>query len=92
MHAISPFQDVYIDWINQETSNAEMSHEGYPFKAEYDAGSLLRHKLNLICASCGQADVLIARGYNLEAKRLLSEAAILEPAADIVWEKLNALL
>ncbi len=92
MHAIVPFQDVYIDWISHEAPNAEMPPEGYPFKAEFDASCLLRHKLNLIFATCAQADVFIAKGYKPEAKRLLAEAAILEPAADIVWEKLNSLL
>jgi len=82
MRAIAPFQEVYIDWVSPETPGAEMQPDGYPFKAEFDASSLLRHKLNLIFATCGQADVLIGKGYKLEAKRLLSEAVILEPAAD----------
>ena len=91
MQAIAPFQEVYIDWVSPETPDAEMRSDAYPFKAEFDASSLLRHKLNLIFATCGQADLLISQGYKLEAKRLLSEAVILEPAADMVWEKLNAL-
>jgi hypothetical protein len=48
--------------------------------------------MNLIFATCGQADALIKRGYLSEAKRLLSEAAMLEPAASFVQERLAALL
>jgi len=44
---------------------------------------------NLICATCAQADALVGRGYRLEAKRLLAEAAMLEPAASIVLERLG---
>jgi hypothetical protein len=64
---------------------------GYPFKAEFDGSSLLRHRMNLIFAACGQADALVEKGYVSEAKRLLSEAAILEPNASFVWERLRAL-
>ena len=45
--------------------------------------------MNLICATCAQADALVGRGYRLEAKRLLAEAAMLEPAASIVLERLG---
>lgn len=91
MKAFAPFQDVYIDWISSEASGPEIQPGGYPFKAEYDSGSLIRHKMNLIFATCGEADALFEKGYHLEAKRLLCEAAMLEPRAAIVRERLEAL-
>jgi hypothetical protein len=39
----------------------------------------------LIFATSNLADALIEKGYQLEAKRLLSEAALLEPAAVYCW-------
>jgi hypothetical protein len=47
--------------------------------------------MNLIFATCGQADALAGRGYTAEAKRLLYEAALLEPEAYIVRERIKAL-
>ncbi len=91
MKALPPFQEVYIDWIRHDAVGPGIKPEGYPFRAEFDAGSLLRHKMNLIFATCGQADALIEKGFHHEAKRLLSEAAMLEPEASIVLERLNAL-
>jgi hypothetical protein len=44
--------------------------------------------MNLIFALCGQADELIAKGYTTEADRLLREAALLEPQADFIQERL----
>jgi hypothetical protein len=87
---LSPFQEVYIDWIRDETPSPGVPAEGYPFKAEVDAGSLVRHKMTLIFAICSQADALREKGYDLEAKRLLAEAAMLEPEAGMVWERLRA--
>ena len=91
MKAFAPFQDIYIDWVSLETPSPGIQPDGYPFEAEFDGGNLIRHKMNLIFATCGQADALVEKGYNLEAKRLLSEAAMLEPEADIVLERLKAL-
>ncbi len=92
MKAVAPFQEVYIDWIVHETpTRSDIQPNGYPFKAEFGGGSLLRHKTNLIFAVCGRADALIDKGYILEAKRLLLEAALLESEAGIVWERLRAL-
>ncbi len=89
--AFAPFQEVWIDWVSHEAPTPEIQPYGYPFKAEFDGGSLPRHKMNLIFATCGEADALIEKGYHLEAKRLLSEAAMLEPNASIVWERLRTL-
>lgn len=86
-----PFHDVYLDWISNESPKPQPCPEGYPFKAEFDGGSLVRHKMNLILATCGQADTLMARGYGLEAKRLLCEAAMIEPAAEMIAERLRVL-
>jgi tetratricopeptide (TPR) repeat protein len=89
--AFAPFQEIYIDWAIKQTTATVAPAEGYPFKAEFDASSLLRHRMNLIFASCGHADALMERGYNLEAKRVLSEVAMLEPNASFVWERLRLL-
>src|SRR2546421_5607225 len=70
MRALAPFQDVYIDWVSQPTDDSGGKSEGYPFKAEFDAGSVVRHKMNLIFATCGWADNLIAKSYKREARRL----------------------
>jgi len=47
--------------------------------------------MNLLFALCGQADELLAEGFVVEARRLLEEAALLEPAAEFVQDKLKAL-
>jgi tetratricopeptide (TPR) repeat protein len=91
MKAFAPFQEFYIDWIGGESPCLEMFGDGYPFNAEFDGSSLLRHKMNLIFATCGRADDLIKRGYAPEARRLLSEAAMLEPRAEFIWDKIKAL-
>lgn len=91
IHALTPFHEVYIDWIDRESPGAATQPEGYPFKVELGGGSLLRHRMNLIFATCGQADALADKGYVLEAKRLLSEAAMLEPNASFVSERLRVL-
>jgi len=89
--AYAPFQEVYIDWVSPEKPGPGIQPGGYPFRSEFDGGSLVRHKMNLIFATCGQADALVERGYVLEARRLLWEAAMLEPEAQIVRERLRAL-
>jgi tetratricopeptide (TPR) repeat protein len=91
MKAVAPFQEVYLDWISHDSPKPEIQPDGYPFKAEFDVGTLVRHKMNLIFATCAQADALVARGYQLEAKRLLCETAMIEPDAAIVAERLRAL-
>ena len=47
--------------------------------------------MNLIFATCGQADALVEKGFTTEAKRLLYEAALLEPGASIVRDRIKAL-
>ena len=47
--------------------------------------------MNMIFAICGQADERIAKGYTAEAKRLLWEAALLEPQADFIQDRLKAM-
>lgn len=91
MKAFAPFHEVYLDWVSADSPAPESQPGGYPFKAEVDAGSLPRHKMNLIFATCGQADALVERGYNAEAKRLLFEAAMLEPEAGFVRDRIKAL-
>jgi hypothetical protein len=41
--------------------------------------------------TCGRADFLFEKGYVSEAKRLLGEAALLEPEAGMVRERLRAI-
>ena len=91
MKVFAPFEDVYFDWIACGSPGPGVQAEGYPFKAEYDASCLLRHKMNLIFATCWQADALAERGYIPEAKRLLAEATMLEPNASFVSERLRVL-
>jgi hypothetical protein len=91
MKTFAPFQDVYLDWGNHNLATPELPSDGYPFRVEFDAGSLARHKMNLIFASCWQADALIERGFKAEAKRVLCEAALVEPRAEMIAERLQAL-
>lgn len=87
----TPFQESYINWISAHAPALRRPAESYPFKLELDNGCLPRHKMNLLFALCGQADELSAQGFAAEAKRLLQEAALLEPQAEFVWEKLKML-
>jgi hypothetical protein len=91
MKEFAPFQEVYLNWIGKEEPGPEIQPGGYPFMAELDGGSLVRHKMNLLFATCGQADELIEKGYLVEAKRLLSEAAMLEPNTAVVQDRMTAL-
>ncbi len=77
--------------IPDTRSDLESVCYGYPFKAELDAGTLPRHKMNLIFATCGRADALIEMGYLREAKRLLCEAALVEPEVRFIRERIAAL-
>ncbi len=92
MNSFAPFEEVYIDWLSSEKPMPEIQPEGYPFQAERDSGALVRHRMNLIFSLGGQADELIGRGYNLEAKRLLIEAAMLEPAAGFIQERIKTVV
>jgi len=65
--------------------------EGYPFFPDRDAGSLTRHRMNLLFATAGHADALIVQGQTAEAKQLLSEAARLEPNAAFIQDRLKLL-
>jgi len=91
MKAFAPDREVYFDWISEDTPRPEIQPEGYPFRAERDTGSLPRHRMNLIFATCGLADVFVEKGFISEAKRLLFEVAILEPEAGFVWDRIKVL-
>lgn len=91
LSTFAPFEEIYLDWVNSETPPPEIPPGGYPFQAEHSAGSLTRHRLNLLFAICGQADALVARGHAAEAKRLLREAAMLEPKMEFIKERLALL-
>ena len=91
VNAFAPFEEIYIDWVSHNLPAPAIQPDGYPFKVELDAGNLTRHKMNLLFATCGQADALVERGYVAEAKRLLLEAAMLEPEASLVWDRIKAL-
>jgi tetratricopeptide (TPR) repeat protein len=91
LKAHAPFYEVGGDMVSAEKPKPEAQAGGYPFRPEFDGGSLIRHKMNFIFAVCGQADALVQRGCLAEARRLLWEAAILEPQADVVMERLKAL-
>ena len=89
IQAFTPFQEVYIDWIASMPESG--TQEGYPFRIDRECSSFIRHKMNLLFATCGQADALIAKGYKSEARRLLFEAAMLEPNADFIQERIEAI-
>ena len=91
MTSFAPFQENYIDWASSETPAPEVQPEGYPFQPERETGNLTRHRMNLLFATAYQADALIASGHAGEAKRLLLEAAMLEPRADFIQERLMML-
>jgi tetratricopeptide (TPR) repeat protein len=88
---LSPFQDTYLDWVSHGSPGPTPPPEAYPFRLELDGSGLPRHKLNLIFATCARADLLVEKGSTAEAKRLLTEAAILEPSAAIISDRLLAL-
>jgi tetratricopeptide (TPR) repeat protein len=91
LSTLAPFQESYIAWISTAAPAPEIQPDGYPFFPDRDAGSLTRHRMNLLFATCGEADALIAQGQTAEAKELLSEAARLEPRADIIQDRLKQL-
>jgi hypothetical protein len=91
MKIVAPFADIYIDSIGGEAAMPGVEPGGHPFRSELDGGSLIRHKMNLLFASCGRADALLAEGCVPEAKRLLLEAAMLEPEGDMIQARLDAL-
>ena len=47
--------------------------------------------MNLFFALCGQADAFIGSGCTVEAKRLLLEAAMLEPEAGFIRDRIKEL-
>jgi hypothetical protein len=91
MKSFAPFQDVYIDWIHHENACSATETCDDPVKAEFDASSLVRHKMNLIFSTCSQADALTEKGYCSEAKRLLFEAAMAGPEDHMVLDRLRQL-
>lgn len=86
-----PFQETYIDWIAANAAVPPRLGESYPFKGELDNGCLPRHKMNLLFAMVAQADYLTECGNKAEASRLLQEAALLEPKADFIHDRLKAI-
>jgi tetratricopeptide (TPR) repeat protein len=89
MATIAPFHEVYMDWMTAEWKVPEPV--GYPFQSEFDGTTLVRHRMNLIFATCGRADALMAKGFSEEAKRLLNEVYVMEPEADCVEERIRLL-
>jgi tetratricopeptide (TPR) repeat protein len=87
----TPFQETYLAWIPADAPAPTKPADGYPFKIEADSGCLPRHKMNLLLTLCAQADAMAARGCQAEARRLLEEAAMIEPQAEFVQEKLKVL-
>jgi len=91
MSMFAPIQEVYIDWVSSEAPAPEIRPGDYPFKMDREAGDLPRHKMNLLFATCGQADALVEKGHTAEAKQLLIEAAMLEPEAEMIQDRIKAL-
>lgn len=90
LSTFAPLQETYIDWISSESTMPGIQPEGYPFRAERDAGALPRHRMNLIFSLCARADELAIQGHVAEARQLLLEANLFEPNADPVRERLRA--
>jgi hypothetical protein len=90
LETLAPFQESYLSWVSNAAPPLPIQ-EGYPFRIERDNGNFPRHKMNLLFATCGQADALIAGGFVSEARRLLSEAAVLEPNASFIQERIQML-
>ena len=88
---VTRVKEIYIDWISSEAPAPEIQPGGYPFKVEHDGGDLPRHKMNLLFATCSQADALVEKGRAAEAKGLLLEAAMLEPAAGFIQDRIKEL-
>ena len=86
-----PFGECNLDLIRSEAPALPDDLEGYPFGIERDIGPMIRHRMNLLFSLCGQADELIERRYTALAKELLLEASFLEPKAEFIRERLNAL-
>lgn len=91
MSTAALFLQNQIDWISSEGPAPEVEADGYPFQAERDNSNLTRHRMNLLCATRGQAVALMRRGHIAEAKGLLLEAAMLEPRADFIQERIKLL-
>jgi tetratricopeptide (TPR) repeat protein len=87
----TPFQETYVDWVGSDAPAPVKPENSYPFKYDVENGCLPRHKMNLLLALCAQADALAARGCQSQARNLLEEAAMVEPQAEFVQEKLKAL-
>ena len=90
LKAAAPLQESYFDWVS-DTVPPPPVQDGYPFSLERDSGIFPRHKMNLLFALCGQADALITKGFVVEAKQLLFEAATLEPNAGFIKDRIKAL-
>jgi tetratricopeptide (TPR) repeat protein len=86
-----PFQESYLDLIRSDAPAPESQPGGYPFGMERDIGPMIRHRMNLIFALCAHADELIERGNQALGKELLLEAALLEPRAEFIQNRINAL-
>jgi tetratricopeptide (TPR) repeat protein len=82
---------VEVDWINQEADNDKTSPKEFIFKPEYGGGIYQNHKRNLIFSLCALAETLVNNGCINEAKRLLQEAAMLEPEVTFIWERIKNL-
>jgi hypothetical protein len=91
--AFAPIQETYIDWRNPEATmpNPQSDDDSLSILNHQFFEPLARHQMNLIFCLCGHADELTARGYTAEAKRLLLEAALLEPKAEFVRDRLNSI-
>jgi tetratricopeptide (TPR) repeat protein len=91
LKARAPFEEFYLNWISNNAPRPEARPEVDAFKPELDGSEMRRHKMNFIFATCGEADFLIQRGYVPEARRLLWEAALLEPGAGFIQEWIETL-
>ena len=67
--------------FDSDASTADSEPLFDPIKIVREGSDLPRHKLNLLFASSARAEALIESGDVSQAKQLLIEAALVEPAA-----------
>jgi tetratricopeptide (TPR) repeat protein len=93
LKTVTPFREAYIDWVHADAPAPAPSTpaEGFPFNYKV-TGCLPRHKMNLLFATVALADYLSGCGNKAEAQRFIQEAALLEPHADFVQDRLKSMV
>ena len=101
LKTFAPLQEFYVNWVgtdasfpsclDSDASPAESEPLFDPIKIVLEGSDLPRHKLNLLFAGYARAEALIETGDILQAKQLLIETVLVEPAAVFIQERLKTL-